>query len=698
MKRIFCIFSLCYILFSFLSLTLEYKYIFPILIALICIFASTSLVCLFSKSKKLIFPIVLTVFAISAVLLARFVHAPKMTDAKALDGIQAFASGEIISVSKTKNYITSIVRADVEGTSFSGNVTVITENNDFNVDVGGCIEFYGTFEFGNTSRHKGKESFLTVFPIYYKTSRSDSFFWNFVFDTRQKIRETSEDLPDSAMVKALILGDKSEISTEIQDDFKKLGTSHLLAISGLHLSIIVMSFYQFLTRLRSSLLLSAILSSLLALFYLTVSGFPLSLLRAAQMMIVFFFARCIRRENDSLTALFIAGFVLAVISPWSLFNLGFILSFLATLGILIFVFPTTEKYRKYLDDRVEEGARFTRRQNLLHAVTAELMSAALTSLAATALTMPVIMATFNEISSFFLIGNLIIVPIAKYYLIIACITVSLKALGITLVAYPFGFVGGALEKAFVALASLLSDFAGELLSLDRTYMTSGIVVICAFAITLFFLSKKVWALPVFVMAMILFIPVFNFASARLVYPTALIDTVNKPGANTALVRWRGKSYLLDQTASNSTRMYELGNVLVENDISYVDKAVFVFHGKAETGRIEMLLSCFDVGELVIIAPYDDFECPESDLWDKTDVEIIYDESYTVAEGIEAVIYEDVCTAFTVKNNENTFLSYRSYSEDDFVLDLLNADISKLSGKVSHIPAKSEIGTSFRLTE
>ncbi|MBE6650889.1 MAG: ComEC/Rec2 family competence protein [Ruminococcaceae bacterium] len=698
MKRIFCVLSFSFLVSSLFTLTVGYKYFYIVLASLAGLVALTLLVYIFTKSQKLLFLTVALIFALSAALLARFVHLPKMTLAEELDGKDYFTRGTITGISRTRNYTIVVARCTVDDDLYDGNVTVILKGNVADADIGKYIEFNGTLEYCNTFNDKGKESFLKAFPDSYVIGESNSYFWNFVFDTRLKIRETADTMPDSAMIKAFILGDKSALGTEVQEDFKRIGTSHLLAISGLHLTIIVMSLYQFLARLRLSLRTSAVLSSLVALFYLTVSGFSLSLLRAAEMLIVFFFARCIRRENDSITALFIAGFFLALISPWSLFNIGFILSFLATLGILVFASSAVDKYRKYLEEQKEKGKRFTRRQHFAHSLIADLLSAAMTSLAATAMTMPVIMATLNEISAFFLIGNLLIIPLAKYYLIFSCLTVSFKAFGVLLIAYPFGFVGEAFQNLFVWLSSVLAGFAGDGLSFDRTYMTCGIAVISVLAVMLFFFSRKVWALPAFVAAMFLFIPIFNSVSAKLIYPTALVDTANSKGVNTTLVRWRDEVYLLDQSPGKSKRMYGLDSIFADNDITYIDKAVFIFPERIKTERVEALLNRFDIGTLVFITPQYDFDIPESDVWYNTEIEIVYEEIYEVAEGIDAVVYEDVCTAFLLNNNGNTFLSYYSYSEDDFVADIIDADVLVLNGKVSHIPAKGETGTSFRIAE
>ena len=145
---------------------------------------------------------------------------------------------------------------------------------------------------------------------------------------------------------ALLLGNQDLLSDTTQRDFRRAGASHILALSGLHMSII-MGFAMFIMkRITRKRWLIAIILSAFALFYLGITGFSLSAMRAVIMLLVVYLSMLISGVPDSLTSLSIAGVIILLISPGAVVDAGFWMSFSATLGILVYMTPVNEYFNE----------------------------------------------------------------------------------------------------------------------------------------------------------------------------------------------------------------------------------------------------------------------------------------------------------------------------------------------------------------
>ena len=150
---------------------------------------------------------------------------------------------------------------------------------------------------------------------------------------------------------ALILGDQTQIPRDITESFKKSGIYHLLAISGLHISIITAFIFQILKKIWLPLRLKKIFIScfiiLFLIFYNFIVGEKASMLRASFMFILVFFSRDFFKDFSQSNVLLITYTVLLAASPNFLTNIGFILSF-ASVAALIYIAPLIKKFLIYI--------------------------------------------------------------------------------------------------------------------------------------------------------------------------------------------------------------------------------------------------------------------------------------------------------------------------------------------------------------
>ena len=622
-------------------------------------------------------------FALSAVVIAYFITLPQLDDAREYDGKYITAEGVVDSVKLSPLYTVAVVDCDVvNGRGSSQKISIITRNEYYDgIDLGMRVSFGGMAEFDASFYNKGNQCFLTVFPSYCELCGTDGILGGFIYSTRSKIRKAVDEMESSHLLKALIMGDKSGITDEIYDDFKRLGTSHLLAISGLHLAIVVMTFYGLIAKIGVPNKLASLISILLALFYMLIAGSALSAVRATQMLTVFFLAKFIRRKNDGITSLCFAGFVILAISQWSMFNVGFLLSFFATFGILTFVRPISRAYRKHYFDKMEFGIKYTRSQEKLHRFIDIILSSSATTVAATVCTLPIVLLTFNEVSTFAIIGNLVSLPIAKYYLISSFASVLLQCVGLGLIALPLTVLSEALGRVLLFVTDLLSKISPDTVSVRPYYITVGAVITVVIILIFILLSRNWRSLPILTVILILFIPTFNLISDGLINDVAIIDTVSRRGANTSLVRWRGQTYLLDHTSSNSQKLGDIDDLMEKDHITHVDKAVFIADDDI-VDRVSAILTLVEVDEITVMS---DVETDFSNLArlcasEGVALNISCTSQLTVADGITAYCFSDSITAFFVENGSSTFSSCRLFSEEEYVRRLLEADVTVFEGK------------------
>lgn len=193
---------------------------------------------------------------------------------------------------------------------------------------------------------------------------------------------------DAGIMSAMLLGDKTNIDNDMKFLYRSMGIYHILAISGLHISLIGGFLYKLLKILRIKPAIAVLLSLGIVILYGLMIGMPPSALRAIIMFGFGLIAPLINRSHDRFTSLAVAGICLVGINPQLIEDAGVQLSFLAVLGI-IGLYPT------FLN---------------IHQQHMKIADSVWISFAVSYITLPVIMQTYYEIPMYSLILNVCIVP------------------------------------------------------------------------------------------------------------------------------------------------------------------------------------------------------------------------------------------------------------------------------------------------
>lgn len=203
---------------------------------------------------------------------------------------------------------------------------------------------------------------------------------------------------EGELLKGMLLGNKAGVPEEINESFRHVGLSHLFAVSGLHLSIWVGLFSYIKFKRNSFRVMMRVVSALFILFFMAVTGFTSSVFRAGIMTLVFLAAQGLGRKADGINSLGLAAVILCLINPYSCLELSFLLSFSATLGILICYTPIES-----LGERLQ-----CRLNGIVGKPLKWIITAGAVSLSASIFTFPVASIVFGEISAVSPFANLIV--------------------------------------------------------------------------------------------------------------------------------------------------------------------------------------------------------------------------------------------------------------------------------------------------
>jgi competence protein ComEC len=163
----------------------------------------------------------------------------------------------------------------------------------------------------------------------------------------QKFREHIRDDKAYGLVKAMLLGRRDDLGTDQVDDYVVSGTVHILSVSGMHVAIIflVISFLLgWIKKWKFGQYLYLFLVISLLCFYAVATGLPPSVQRATMMCIVFVIAEVSSRKHQAMNTLAVSAFLILLIDPSALYDVGFQLSYLAMTGIFLLYQPILSIY------------------------------------------------------------------------------------------------------------------------------------------------------------------------------------------------------------------------------------------------------------------------------------------------------------------------------------------------------------------
>lgn len=369
---------------------------------------------------------------------------------------------------------------------------------------------------------------------------------------------------------AMLLGEKYLLDDEIKQLYQVNGISHILAISGLHVSLIGMGIFWLLKKCRLLLPVSTFLTIAIVYSYGVLTNFSVSTNRAVVMMIVMLLASLVGKTYDMLSAMALSAFIILLQNPLQLFSVGFLLSYSAILGIAL-LYPGLKRL-------------FTRKSKVLDAL--------LVSMSATLATTPIVLVFYYQFPTYGILTNLLILPF------ITILTLASLIAGLAgLIWLPLGtfLIGGPnyILKLYEGICKVNASFPESLITVGKPGI---ILVLLSVGFMLTFVLRSMrnprWYQILYLVVgfLSLFLPHLNQG-----LEVTMLDVGQGEGI---YMENQGTNYLIDGGSADISKVgtYRLFPFLKSQGVSRLDYAIVTHCDKDHINGLTELIE----GELITI--------------------------------------------------------------------------------------------------
>lgn len=405
-----------------------------------------------------------------------------------LDGQTASVTGYITDLpeyttSGRYRYTLQITSVDLPGMPQNFKVTY---TNDFLLNAEPFDEFSGDVTFAKpyaptVLSWKTKGVYLTVRSEdgFWFTTPAKKPFYSHIVTLRSAMLEQNRKMlaPDAAeLINGVLLGVDDFIDPQVRQDFRDSGISHLLAVSGTHI-VILTGFVMLLGRIKGRKWLKNLIASGFVLFFMALTGFTPSVVRAGIMMLVVLFGGILRRQSDPLNSLGLSALLLTVTNPYAAAGIGLLMSFSATLGIILLAGRLQNATASHIPDIRVVGGVLQKGSGVVAQ-----------SLAATLFNTPILILVFGQLSLVAPLTNVLVMFPASGMLLMGGLSSVLSLLGpFSFLAYPFSLVAGLLARYLMGAARFCAHLPFSTVSAAEDYFLlwlCGTLVLVAAALLL----------------------------------------------------------------------------------------------------------------------------------------------------------------------------------------------------------------------
>ncbi len=298
--------------------------------------------------------------------------------------------------------------------------------------------------------------------------------------------DTLFDGESRGLVKGFLINDTSELPDSTRASFRRSGTSHLLAVSGLHIALLLGSFDWLLRKLYIQKRIRCAVVSFFGVIFIALTDFSPSAVRSFFMLISVYLMYAFAEDTDAITSLFASVAVIMLVSPYSVYDIGLWMSFLATLG-LVSVYPVLEAK---LSRGIKKDKKLSKSKPLafLLRIGNAILRGVLITLVANCFLLPVFWYFFGAISVAAVPANIVMSPLSAVYLPLAAVSVALGK--IPFLGDALIFLTSALGELIVTLANVFSTWRGAVVSLGYPFVTPLIFLFMVAFVPMLFVKLK----------------------------------------------------------------------------------------------------------------------------------------------------------------------------------------------------------------
>ncbi|MBQ8248386.1 MAG: ComEC/Rec2 family competence protein [Clostridia bacterium] len=425
----------------------------------------------------------------------------------------------------------------------------------------------------------------------------------------------------ASLADALFLGERNGLD-KIYRDFNRIGIVHLLALSGLHLAILDRMISKILEKLGVRPRQRDIFVLIFIVFYTALTGFLMSVMRAAIMLIIARLAMFVSHDADRITTLFVACGLIVLVSPGAVFDVSLQLSFFSTLGILVMAEATGARFRKRPYDETKQrsiGFRIMR-----------ICESALLSLAAVMFILPLQWLYFGEVSLLSVPATLIMSVFCEGLLVLIPIYLVFSLVG-------GHFICGGLAWAIEILTKICTSLSGWLASflapISLKYPFALPIILICLAVIIIMMIKNVpnwfYALIPFGIASVIFLTC-TAVYENIHMSDVTLDYINDTSGDVLIAVAERNAMVIDISEGSSGIYYDCIQNLGRNKITEIDTVLYTHIHRRHVNSLRKILNKRVIKRILLPMPTTEYD------------KYITLEICTIAEkyGTEAVLYSN----------------------------------------------------------
>jgi len=428
--------------------------------------------------------------------------------------------------------------------------------------VGNQITVHGTLQKFSTATNPGQfneKLYYQMENIDYKVQAEkivliDSGYSKFhavLDEMKQKLITVYESIlseKEAGTLIAMILGEKYLLDDEIKQLYQMNGISHVLAISGLHISLIGMFIFHLLKKLKVPIVAITFITIFFIYCYGVLTDFSVSTNRAVVMMTVMLLAALFGKTYDMLSSLSLSAFLILLQNPLQIMSAGFLLSFAAVLGIAV-IFPALQKL--YQSKNV-------------------LINSLFISFSAQVATTPIVLYFYYQFPLYSLLTNLIILP---FVTILTLTSILAGFAGVILLQFGVFLIGGSnyILKFYEWICEMGGKLPCNLITIGRPdwiRICLYLIIITMFLIGVHRYQKKVFGLLTLIALLVILFPQNNQGLSITMLDVGQGDAIVLESEN-------GTTYMIDGGSSDVKNVgkYRLLPFLLSQGIDSIDFAI-----------------------------------------------------------------------------------------------------------------------------
>lgn len=503
-------------------------------------------------------------------------------------------------INPSSSYSTGIVvkTQTIDNTKVRGYKVICYVNTaDCNdVDVGDTVSFTSyisdfddgesrsyNFSRGISANATNIKDFKLISRGGFSLSKTFSFYREYI----SRYTAFISDADSGALLSALLLGERNNLSSQTRLDFKRIGISHILALSGMHLSILSLGITNFLTLLRVKKKPRTIFIIGFVTLYMAFTGFSVSVVRAGLMLIISSLLFLFSRTKDSITSLVMAVFIICTMTPYAIYDIALWLSAFATLGILI----------------LSEYLRESKLNTSIKKPVTYIYASLLCTVFAVSCTLLISTFTFGGISLFSLISTFIFSILTEIIMYLGCIMLIIGWL------IPIKYV-------FIPLCTFTTELAKFFSSAKVAYYSNNntlsiILVIALTVVVASFAIFKIRNKKRFIIILCAFYALTTLTPfIQAVHKTATTESVvyySESKLDEFLIRSDSEVCLINSSQYSKSKAYATKELLDEKGITYIDKYIITHYGFNLEDDFEVILSSYLTKTIYLPKPQNEDE-------------------------------------------------------------------------------------------